>query len=537
MRVRGTISTPLRPGVCCCRIDGTRGFYGAPCSKALIYMTLLGMLIGAAHRGGGGSDVESIAFTAPGGKHYNVPAMTGGGGSSSSSGGEGGGGGAGVQDGDASRSVMGDLLSHEVNSALRTAVLGSEVVFQFRPFDLRSSTLYEWRHLHRLAFSQLFFATFGETVAGCALFYAMRDLERLLGSPKFALLGVATAAASTAAQAALLALGGVRWGVVVVAAGPYALLFTLLALYLHLVPPLRPRIVVLCGRVALSEKTPVVLLAVQLLLCRGAESLVAGLAGAAVGTCLHLPLWLRRAALRRRAQTEAPRASRCAQLSSRCGLVEGTKPWDDLIALVRHPTDGFRDGRVRRACGSLRDIVDALPPASWRGELPVAPSSAAQGVAAPEPGADGGGGGGGAWNAQRWPLPPAFARELHPRLRDLGVQPLQLQLDRLAAILNRRPRFQPIPMGDDALARGDAAAAAELHPGERRDVGGAATGGAGLVGPPPASSAVAGLEEASISQLEGMGFPRTEVVRALQRARGDRDLATEFLLIGTAGEP
>ena len=339
----------------CCTVRGAAGFSGAPVSKALVYVAVLGYALQRVLT----SHLASIGV-------LSAPASDG-----------------------VSSEVMGEILGNEVNNALRTiGVEQNAALPTLHSFDLRSATLFQWSTAHHFIFSQVVFATFAETLAGCSLLYAMRNLERFMSSPKFALLGVATSVGATIVHAALLAIGGDAFGVVVVAAGPYALLFTLLALYIQLVPLLQPRLVVLCGRVALSEKTPVVLLAIQLLLCRGYASLAAGLAGASVGAALNLPLWLRRAALRGAAQrvVDAPTAlstasstastttsmnPACARIMALCGITEGGRPWDELLALVRHPTDGFRDGRLRRGCAALRVLVDALPPVSARdaGEL------------------------------------------------------------------------------------------------------------------------------------------------------------------------
>ena len=193
----------------CCTLRGAAGFTGAPVSKALMYLTVLGYAL---------QRVFSSRLASGG----VLPASGG-----------------------ASSEAMGEILGNEVDNALRAIGIEQDAALSLmQSFDLRSATLFSWSTAHRFLFSQVIFATFAETLVGCALLYAMRNLERFVSSPKFALLGMATSVGATIVYVALLALGGDAFGVVVIAAGPYALLFTLLALYIQLVPPLQPRLVV-----------------------------------------------------------------------------------------------------------------------------------------------------------------------------------------------------------------------------------------------------------------------------------------------------
>ena len=121
------------------------------------------------------------------------------------------------------------------------------------------------------------FASFGEVVCGLMLLYTFRQLERKMGSIKFASYTIVSAALGLTVQLAFLVVFKRA-----LTPGPLPIIFSLLLPFFAHVPKLSPRYFSILG-IDFSDKSFTYILALQLLFNNGISSIASGLAGFLVG--------------------------------------------------------------------------------------------------------------------------------------------------------------------------------------------------------------------------------------------------------------
>ena len=121
------------------------------------------------------------------------------------------------------------------------------------------------------------FASFGEVVCGLMLLYTFRQLERKMGSIKFASYTIVSAVLGLTVQLAFLVVFKRP-----LTPGPLPIIFSLLLPFFAHVPKLSPRYFSILG-IDFSDKSFTYILALQLLFNNGISSIASGLAGFLVG--------------------------------------------------------------------------------------------------------------------------------------------------------------------------------------------------------------------------------------------------------------
>ena len=126
--------------------------------------------------------------------------------------------------------------------------------------------------------STILFSSFGEVICGLFLLYTFRQLERKMGSIKFASYTILSATLGLTIQLAFLVCFSPRR----LTSGPLPIICSLLIPFFAHIPKLSPRYFSILG-VDFSDKTFTYLLALQLLLNDGMSSFASGLSGFLVG--------------------------------------------------------------------------------------------------------------------------------------------------------------------------------------------------------------------------------------------------------------
>mmetsp|Transcript_12415 Transcript_12415/g.22985 ORF Transcript_12415/g.22985 Transcript_12415/m.22985 type:complete len:327 (-) Transcript_12415:86-1066(-) len=134
----------------------------------------------------------------------------------------------------------------------------------------------------RILSNGIYFPSYPQVISSVILLYSFRQFERQMGSNKFGSFVLTSYVLATLTQMGIVVSASSMGVPLTLSAGPYFLIYSLLACYHKLVPKIQPSKANISS-IVFSEKSWVYFLAMQLLFSEGTSSFLAGVSGLLTG--------------------------------------------------------------------------------------------------------------------------------------------------------------------------------------------------------------------------------------------------------------